>query len=159
GPGWSGGGIAGLIIAGTFVENVEKLIVCAAGPYSMPSEISAFHNLRDVNQWSPSMRKILEDLYGADGLTELWNGWVDLLNKFHEEKGGDFCQREIHMIEAPTLILRGNQDSMVATEPMAYLRDHMKNSRYYAFSKGKHNFHLRYVDEFNQLVAKFFLHT
>ncbi|XP_005184280.1 valacyclovir hydrolase [Musca domestica] len=155
--GWSGGGITGLIAAGTYINNVEKLIVCAAGAYLIPTEVKAFHGLRDVSQWSPSMREPMEKLYGPERFVELWNEWVDMLYTFQQENDGDFCRKEVSRITAPTLILRGNKDSMIAPEPMAYLRDHIKSARYYEFPDGKHNFHLRYVDEFNRLVADFLL--
>ncbi|XP_073818983.1 valacyclovir hydrolase-like [Musca autumnalis] len=155
--GWSGGGITGLIAAGNYLNYVEKLVVCAAGAYLVPAEVKAFHNLRDVSQWSPSMRPPMEDIYGPERFVELWNEWVDMLYTFHEKNDGDFCKREVKMIKAPTLILRGRKDPIISPEPMAYLRDNIKNSRYYEFPEGKHNFHLRYVDEFNKLVADFLM--
>ncbi|XP_073818980.1 valacyclovir hydrolase-like [Musca autumnalis] len=157
--GWSGGAVAGIFAAANYLNNIEKLVVCAAGAYLIPSDMEAYQSLRDVTQWSPSMRKPMEDMYGAERFVELWNECIDMLFTFYEQKEGDLCKNEIQKIRATTLILRGGKDKLVSPDAAAYLRDNIKNSRYYEFPGGKHNFHLQYVNEFNKLVADFLLES
>ncbi|XP_013102479.2 valacyclovir hydrolase [Stomoxys calcitrans] len=153
--GWSDGGITGLIAAGRYVDNIEKLIIWGAGAYLIPDEVIALHKMKDVNKWSPRMREPMEKVYGEKRFAELWSEWVDAASAFYGEREGDFCKQEVEMIKAPTLILHGKKDPMIAAEHIPYLREHIKGARYHEFPEGKHNIHLRYAEEFNKLVAQF----
>lgn len=127
--GWSGGGITGLIAAGRYVQNIEKLIVCSAGAYLLPVEVKSFQNMRDVSQWSPRMREPMENLYGTERFIELWNEWVDFLETIYTQRKGDFCKQEVKQIKAATLIIYGNKDPIIAAEPVLYLRDNIQGAR------------------------------
>lgn len=127
--GWSDGGITGLIAAGRYVDNIEKLIIWGAGAYLIPEEVKAFHNIRDVSKWSARMREPMEKVYGVERFAELWAEWVDAASAFYTDRNGDFCKKEVELIKAPTFILHGKKDPMVAGEHIPYLRERIKNVR------------------------------
>ncbi|XP_073820512.1 valacyclovir hydrolase-like [Musca autumnalis] len=155
--GWSDGGITGLIAAGRYVNNIEKLVIWGAGAYVVPEEVKAFQNIRDVSKWSARMREPMEKVYGVERFAELWGEWVDAACAFYTDRNGDFCKEEVEKIKAPTFILHGKKDPMIAAEHIPYLRERLKGVRYHEFPEGKHNIHLRYAEEFNKLVADFLL--
>lgn len=155
--GWSDGGVTGLILAGRYLENVEKLIIWGAGAYVNADEVKAAQNIRDVNKWSARMRAPMEEVYGVERFAELWSEWVDAYVLYYTKHNGDFCKKEVDQIKAPTYILHGKKDPMIAAEHIPYLRDHIKQAQYYEFPEGKHNIHLRYAEEFNKEVANFIL--
>ena len=49
------------------------------------------------------------------------------------------------------------KDVMVAEEHVHHLAENIKNARKYIWEDGKHNLHLKYYKEFNQLVQDFIL--
>ncbi|XP_065354283.1 valacyclovir hydrolase [Calliphora vicina] len=155
--GWSDGGITGLIAAGRYRENIEKLVIWGAGAYLNADEVKALENIRDVNKWSPRMRQPMEEVYGAERFAELWSEWVDAVVLFHTKRDGDFCKKEVTLLNAPTFILHGKKDPMIAAEHIPYLREHIQGAKYYEFADGKHNIHLKYAEEFNKKVADFIL--
>lgn len=128
--GWSDGGITGLIAAGRFKENVEKLVIWGAGAYLNADEVKALQNIRDVNKWSPRMRQPMEEVYGVERFAELWSEWVDAACLFYTKRNGDFCKEEVKMLKAPTFILHGKKDPMIAAEHIPYLREHIPNAKY-----------------------------
>lgn len=127
--GWSDGGITGLIAAGRYTDNVEKLIIWGAGAYLIPEEVKAFQNIRDVSKWSARMREPMEKVYGVERFAELWAEWVDAASAFYTKRNGDFCKQEVEQIKAPTFILHGKKDPMVAGEHIPYLREHIKGAK------------------------------
>lgn len=146
--GWSDGGITGIIVAGRFVECVEKLVIWGAGAYLNAKEEKAmqgkynlifkfgtlllkhlicFTDIRDVNKWSPRMREPMEKVYGVEAFPKLWSAWVDAAVAIYKERQGDFCCTEVTQIRAPTFILHGKKDPMIAAEHIPYLRERIKN--------------------------------
>lgn len=124
--GWSDGGITGLIMAGRFIENVDKLIIWGAGAYLNADEVKAIQNIRDVSKWSARMREPMEKVYGVERFAELWSEWVDAYVLFYTKRDGNFCREEVEQLKAPTFILHGQKDPMVAAEHIPYLREHIK---------------------------------
>lgn len=127
--GWSDGGITGIIAAGKFIENVENLIIWGAGAYLNADEVKALENIRDIKKWSPRMRQPMEEVYGAERFAELWSEWVDAVIKFYSHRKGDFCIKEVKTLKAPTFILHGKKDPMIAAEHIPYLREHIKGAK------------------------------
>ncbi|ALC47239.1 CG5377 [Drosophila busckii] len=154
--GWSDGGITALILAGRHAEAVDKLAIWGAGAYLNEAEVKSLRAIRDVAMWSPRMRKPMEELYGIEGFAKLWSDWVDAACAFYEQRNGDFCCKEVAQIKAPTFILHGSKDPMIAPEHVPWLKQRLPMARYHEFPEGKHNIHLRYAEEFNRLVADFF---
>uniref|UniRef100_A0A1A9WY48 AB hydrolase-1 domain-containing protein n=1 Tax=Glossina brevipalpis TaxID=37001 RepID=A0A1A9WY48_9MUSC len=155
--GWSDGGITGLIVAGRYPENVDKLVIWGANAYVNDEDVNILKGIRDVKKWSARMREPLEKLYGAERFAEMWNEWIDAVLNIHEKCEGDFCMKEVREVRASTFILHGKKDPMLSKEHVPYLRQYLKNAKYHEFPDGKHNIHLRYAKEFNELVAKFLL--
>lgn len=74
------------------------------------------------------MKQPLIELYGKDGLQNMWNEWVDVLIDIYKN-GGNICKDLLPQIQCQTLILHGDKDSMVASEHPQYLVDHIAGSR------------------------------
>lgn len=155
--GWSDGGITGLILAGKYPENVEKLLIFGSNAYLVEEELKIYDGIRDVNKWSAKMREPLEKLYGADYFRENWEKWIDTFKEIYDKKNGDLCKNFLPLIKAETLILHGEKDPMLAKEHVPYLLKHISGSILISWPDGKHNIHLRYADDFNKKVAEFLL--
>lgn len=152
--GWSDGGIAGLILASLFPDCVRSLVVWGANAYVSKEDIECYSAIRDLSKWSTKMREPLEQEYSKDGLHQLWNSWCDTLEEVYQS-GGNICKDLLSGIKCPTLILHGIKDSMVPNFHPTYLSANIQNSVVYNFPDGKHNIHLRYSKEFNQVVENF----
>ncbi|XP_005184281.2 valacyclovir hydrolase [Musca domestica] len=152
--GWSAGGTTGLIAANRYPHMVEKLVVWGCGAYMAPSELKMYDSMRDVSKWSAKMLQPMEQIYGVGTFSKLWNDLVDTLLKL---PNGDVCTNELDAIKAPTLILHGRKDHIKPFEHVEYLREHLKDTRYYEFPNGKHNIHLEFHNKFNKLIADFLL--
>lgn len=153
--GWSDGGITAMIAAAKYPEQIDKLVIWGANAYVIDEEAKIYENMRDISKWSERMKAPLIKMYGEEGLTAMWSQWVDTLLEMYKNKNGDICKDCLSKITCPTLIIHGNKDAMVAREHPDYLLKHIRHSKLHTFEDGKHNLHLRYADEFNNLVTEF----
>ena len=92
-------------------------------------------------------------MYGSR-FPDLWKEWCDAYRDIYN-KGGDICCAELKTISAPTLIVHGAKDAMVAGEHLHHLSTNIHGAETFVFPDGKHNLHFKYKEEFNQLVEKF----
>lgn len=155
--GWSDGGITGMVMSALYPKSVDKLVVWGSNAYVLEKETQIYESIRDVSKWSEKMRQPMEDMYGKEGFAQLWSDWIDALLAIYKERNGNICREHLPNIVCPTLIVHGAKDPMIAAEHVPYLLEHIKNTELFVFPDGKHNIHLRYADEFNDLVAKFLL--
>ncbi|KAK9500966.1 hypothetical protein O3M35_002118 [Rhynocoris fuscipes] len=153
--GWSDGGISALVLAARYPENVSKLAVWGANAYVSSNDVSIYQGIRDIDKWSPKMVEPFLAAYGRDMLKNAMNEWCKTLESLQKE-GGNICKDELSQIIAPTLIIHGDKDPLVPLEHPLFLNKEIKNSKLVRFPNGKHNVHLRYYKEFNELVEKFF---
>lgn len=153
--GWSDGGITAMLLAAGFPQHVEKMVIFGANAYVTKEETEICKDLRDVDNWSPKMRTPLEAIYGRDYFKSAWESWVDTYIGIYCERGGDLCKSDLPNIVCPTLIVHGLQDPVVPIEHPYYLHENIQGSELILMEKGKHNLHLRYSDEFNEIVLKF----
>ncbi|XP_017785694.1 PREDICTED: valacyclovir hydrolase [Nicrophorus vespilloides] len=152
--GWSDGGITGIILAAKYPAVVRKLAIWGANAYVLPEELKSYEKLKDISKWSDRMKAPLVAMYGEDGLKQMWSDWCDALIAIGK-RDADICKKMLPKIKCPTYILHGDKDPMVADEHPTYLLENIKGSKLYRFPEGKHNIHLRYAKEFNELVTKF----
>lgn len=124
-------------------------------------------------------------VYGEDYFRKTWSEWIDAMLRLYKKQNGDLCKQVLSKIKCPTLIIHGAKDAMVLPEHPTYLKQNIANSKfvspyrfekikityetcllliefflYYSvhiFEKGGHNLHLRYFEEFNNLVTDFLL--
>uniref|UniRef100_A0A182JGI9 AB hydrolase-1 domain-containing protein n=1 Tax=Anopheles atroparvus TaxID=41427 RepID=A0A182JGI9_ANOAO len=153
--GWSDGGITGLILAANQQKQVDRLVIWGSNSYISDTEAKIYEDIRDVQKWSARMREPMEKVYGVDHFPKLWAAWVDGLIRIYHERKGDICNEKLKHIKAPTLVVHGAKDPMIIPDHVPYLLNNIKNSDLHVFPDGKHNIHLRYADEFNNIVAKF----
>ncbi|KAK9871156.1 hypothetical protein WA026_011437 [Henosepilachna vigintioctopunctata] len=156
--GWSDGGISGLILAAKYPEVVDKLIVWGSNSFVMPTEVEGYEKLRNIKNWSEKARAPLIELYGEKTLQDIQNSWVDAMQEINQ-KGGNICKSILKDIRCPTLILHGDKDPLVDPEHPKYLLENIKGSKIHRFTEGKHNIHLRYAKEFNNIVTNFLLNS
>ena len=152
--GWSDGGIAGLMLAALFPDSVRSLVAWGANAYVSKEDIACYSTIRDLSKWSKKMLEPLEQEYGREGLHQLWNSWLDVLEGVYHS-GGNICKDMLSEIKCPTLILHGMKDPIVPNFHPTYLSMHIQHSSVHNFLDGKHNIHLRYSEEFNQIVESF----
>jgi len=152
--GWSDGGITALIMAGRFPASVRRLVVFGSNAYINDQDIAMIDKVADVSAWSERMKAPMLEMYGAE-FPKLWGDWCQAYRDFYNEKGGDICCSLLPDITAPTLVIHGNKDVMVAQEHVAHLTNNIKGAQSYIFREGKHNLHFKYQLEFNKLVQDF----
>ncbi|KAL7636129.1 UNVERIFIED_CONTAM: hypothetical protein RMT77_013948 [Armadillidium vulgare] len=153
--GWSDGGITALQMAISCPERVEKLVVWGANAFIDEKDVKLYNNIRDVNKWSERMRKPMEDLYGMEYFKSKWEEWIDAMALLSFRNGGYVLKGDLSTISCPTLIIHGKKDPMVGEYHAQYLHKNIRGSQLYIMEDGKHNLHLKYVDEFNKLVSDF----
>lgn len=151
--GWSDGGVAALFLAAQFPDSVRNLVVWGANAYVSDEDIEMFLAVRNVDQWSPSMRATLDTIYGPS-LGRMWAEWVDSMVAVHS-KGGDLCRNLLRRIRCPTLVMHGKKDPLVPSFHPVFLKDNIADSQLVYFAEGKHNLHLRFAEEFNRKVDIF----
>lgn len=152
--GWSDGGIAGLMLAALFPDSVRSLVAWGANAYVSKEDIACYSTIRDLSKWSKKMLEPLEQEYGREGLHQMWNSWLDVLEGVYHS-GGNICKEMLSEIKCPTLVLHGMKDPIVPNFHPTYLSTHIPHSLVHNFPDGKHNIHLRYSEEFNQIVENF----
>ncbi|KAF5300499.1 hypothetical protein FQA39_LY02298 [Lamprigera yunnana] len=152
--GWSDGGVSSLIISAKYPEKINHLIIWGSNARIMQEDIDACEKIRDITIWSDKMKSPLIKLYGENEFQQMWNEWLDTLNIIFKQ-GGNICEHLLPSIQCPTLILHGNKDTMIAKEHPYILLKKIKNAKLHQFAEGKHNIHLRYADEFNEIVTRF----
>ncbi|XP_025074126.1 valacyclovir hydrolase isoform X2 [Pogonomyrmex barbatus] len=133
--GWSDGGITSLLLASTYPDSIRKMIVLGANAYIHPDEIKIYENY----------------------FQKTWSNWIDSVLRLYKTQNGDLCKQILSKIKCPTLIIHGAKDAMVLPEHPTYLKENIANSKVHIFEKGAHNLHLRYPEEFNNLVTNFLL--
>ncbi|XP_075682801.1 serine hydrolase BPHL isoform X2 [Rhinoderma darwinii] len=180
--GWSDGGITALIAAGSYPSLINKLVVWGANAYVTEEDLDLYNAVKDVTNWSPKMRKPLEDLYGKEYFANTFSAWVEAMTHFSRksdgteiptydvtlgttagvlycsrtaQKSGNICRHLLPHIRCPTLIIHGMKDPMVPSFHAWFLHQQVKNSRLKLMRDGKHNLHLRFTEEFNRLVEDF----
>ena len=144
-----------MFLASLHPESVRKLVVWGANAFVTKDDTDLYEKTRDISSWSARMRDPLVAVYGQDGLQELWSKWINAITEFRVEHDGDICKKEVSRITCPTLIVHGAKDPLVPSFHPEFLRDHVTGSRLEVFEEGKHNLHLRYHSEFNEIVDKF----
>ena len=155
--GWSDGGVSATILAALYPESVQKLIIWGSNAYATKYDIELFEKTRDVRDWSQRMRETMEKVYG-DSFQSLWSRWVDAMkDTYKKRKDGDLCMEEAKRVQCPTLIVHGAKDVMCQQIHAEYLKENIRGSEMVILEEGKHNFHLRYAQEFNQLIERFLL--
>ncbi|KAM3929459.1 valacyclovir hydrolase isoform 2-T2 [Leptodactylus fuscus] len=153
--GWSDGGITALIAAGSYPSLINKLVVWGANAYVTQEDLALYNAVKDVSNWSPKMRKPMEDIYGKEYFANTFSAWVDALTNMTSKSDGNICRHLLPLISCPTLIIHGMKDPMVPMFHPQFLHKEIKNSRLHLMPEGKHNLHLKYAEEFNRLVEDF----
>ena len=119
----------------------------------MKQILAAISKFYEWNQEEQSL--CVAALYGKEGLQDMWSGWIDGVKKFLTERNGDICKSSLPHIKCPTLIIHGKKDPMVPDFHPEFLHKNIQGSKLHVMPEGRHNLHLRYADEFNELVTKF----
>ncbi|ESO83077.1 hypothetical protein LOTGIDRAFT_133979, partial [Lottia gigantea] len=157
--GWSDGGITGLILAGQYPDLVKHLVVWGSNAYVAPGDVPLFEGMSDIDTWSERMRQPFLEVYGEKYFRAQWQNWVKAYCRYYHEKGGDICKEDIKKIKCPTLIVHGEKDPLVSPEHPSYLHSNIPHAKLHLMPEGKHNLHMRFAAEFNQIVEKFLEET
>ncbi|XP_071552999.1 valacyclovir hydrolase [Panulirus ornatus] len=153
--GWSDGGISAMMIAAANARHVDKMVIWGANAYVTEQDVKIYEGLRDLDKWSEKMRAPLEATYGKEYFKTAWEGWVDGYADMYYKNDGDICKGDLAKIVCPTLIIHGAKDPLISMEHCYYLKENIKGSQLIIMENGKHNLHLRYQDEFNNMVSDF----
>ncbi|XP_044280508.1 valacyclovir hydrolase isoform X3 [Varanus komodoensis] len=155
--GWSDGGITALIAAAKYPNLIHKLVVWGANSSVTEEDVKLYNAIRDVSKWSERARTPMEEMYGHEYFSKICAGWVDGISQFRHKPDGSICQSLLPLIKCPTLIIHGEKDPLVPRFHPEYLHKHIVGSQLHFVPEGKHNLHLRFAEEFNEMVEKFLL--
>ena len=157
--GWSDGAISAVMHAASYPDAVECLVIFGGNAYLTPLDREAFEATRDVEAtWSKRMKETLYPVYGADGLQKMWGAAVDAWTAILEQDGGDICMAQAKSITCPTMILHGAKDPICLSEHPEWFKANIPgdgNTSLHVLPEGKHNLHIRFADEVNELVRDF----
>lgn len=155
--GWSDGAISAVHLAASRPEHVENLLIFGGNGYFSQADIDAFEATRDVEtNWSKRMKETHRPTYGDD-LQPMWDRAVDAWAAIYKERGGDVCRAEAKTIRCRTLVAHGAKDPMCLEEHPHWFAENIPGCTQppRIFPEGKHNLHLRFADEFNEMVRHF----
>jgi valacyclovir hydrolase len=151
--GWSDGANIAALIAVALPERVRCLVLWAGNSFISEEERRAFEAIRSLSAWSERSLSALLPIYGDD-LGAIWSSYVDALSGLHAA-GGELYRAKLPEIAAPTLILHGEKDPLVPRFHAEILSREIGDAQLHCFPEGKHNIHIRYAAEFNQVVSEF----
>ena len=153
--GWSDGGASAIVLAGRYPNVVRKLVVWGANAFLTELDLELFERTRDVAHWSTRMREPFEAAYGTE-FPKMWSNWIDAIKEiYRSSKDRSVCMEELSKVTCPTLVVHGMKDSLCPMLHPEYIAKIIKGSKLQFFPEGKHNVHLRFAKEFNELVDAF----
>ena len=151
--GWSDGGNIAVIMAAKHPERVAKLVVFGGQSYLTAGEIAALNKIRMISAWSPRAAQAMRAIYGEE-LDDLWDRYVAGQEALFDA-GGDLYRPLLARVRCPTFVLHGAKDPLTPGLHAEAIHRGIACSRLHIFPEGKHNIHIRYANEFNQLVHAF----
>lgn len=153
--GWSDGANAAVLLAAAHPDLMRKLIIFGGNSYITEEDIEAYEATRDIeSSWSQRMKDTHVPVYG-DELQPMWSSFCDGMQAIFEA-GGDICQEQAKSLKCPTLVLGGEKDPIVPTFHPQWFHKNIPKAQLYMFPEGKHNIHIRFADDFNQIALDFF---
>eukprot|EP01029_Cantina_marsupialis_P021273 TRINITY_DN5072_c0_g1_i1.p1 TRINITY_DN5072_c0_g1~~TRINITY_DN5072_c0_g1_i1.p1 ORF type:complete len:299 (+),score=77.01 TRINITY_DN5072_c0_g1_i1:51-947(+) len=155
--GWSDGANSASILAGSEPSRIRGLAIWGGNSYVDEDDLELYEKVEDVSQWSESMRSKMVDMYGLEETQRMWSEWIEAMKQISEEEDGDICLEELHNIDCPTLVIHGKKDPMVPQVHAHTFTAMIAKSFLYFFEEAKHNPHIRYAADFNQLITNFVL--
>jgi len=155
--GWSDGANAAVHLTAAYPERVRRLVIFGGNSWVSQEDVAAYEATRDVKAtWSNRMRAALEDVYGEQGLQDMWSKAVDAWTAIHAA-GGNICGDEAKTIKCPTLVLGGEKDPIVPAFHPRWFEENIPGAKLHMFPEGKHNIHQKYSEDFNEVVSAFLL--
>lgn len=151
--GWSDGANVAAIMAAENPSRVARLVVFGGQSFLTAEEIAAFNAIRKISAWSPRAAEAMRAIYG-DALDGLWDHYIDGQVALFEA-GGNLYREQLSRIRCPTFVLHGALDPLVPAFHAEAIHRGIAGSRLHIFPSGKHNIHIRYAGEFNDLVHAF----
>ncbi|XP_065181077.1 valacyclovir hydrolase-like [Sycon ciliatum] len=153
--GWSDGANIGAIMAAQRPDLVKRLVMWGGNAYITQEDVDLYNAAADTSTWSPRMAEPFVKVYGADGLQKMWTDWLKAMQELLDA-GGDICREDAKKVTCPTLLLHGDKDGFVPGFHAEFYRKTIPAPlQYKNFPDGKHNIHLRYAQEFNEIVRRF----
>lgn len=152
--GWSDGANSAVILADKHPDVVKKLVILGGNAWVEQADIDSYEATRDVKKnWSKRMLDLHVPVYGDD-LQPMWDGFCDAM-KAIMARGGHINMEEAKRIRCPTFVLAGAKDPIVPLFHAKWYHENIPGAKLHVFPEGKHNIHIKYGDEFNELVMNF----
>lgn len=155
-PGFSDGGIVGLLLAALYPERVEKLAVMGAQPSITAKNVAGIrHWLLEKplpDEWQAELAKLHGEPYWRSLPSMYVEGQVALV----EAGGVIITSEELAAIRCPALIMHGRRDKIVPADYARILHEQVPGSRLLLFDAG-HAAHLRCEQQYTTAVMDFLL--
>lgn len=153
--GWSDGAITSLLLTLSQPLRVQKMAIWGGNSYVSQEDVDSYEKTRDVADWSPKAAEPMKIMYAA-GFQSIWSRWCDAQQHIFKT-GGDLCKSRLGMIKCPTFLIHGAKDPLVPLFHAEFLKQGIAGARLHLFPEGRHNIHLFYAKEFNEMLVEFLL--
>ena len=153
--GWSDGAITSLLLTLAYPQQVTRMAIWGGNAYVAQDDIDAYEKTRRVADWSSRTAAPMQAMYG-DGFQALWARWCDA-QQMLLKAGGDLCRERLSQIRCPTFLMHGGKDPLVPLFHAHCLQQGIAEARLHVFPEGRHNIHLFYAAEFNEMLVEFLL--
>ncbi|KAF0690339.1 Aste57867_18270 [Aphanomyces stellatus] len=112
--GWSDGANSSVMLAADFPQHMERLILMGGNAFITDEDLSLYAAIDDVSKWNPKRRDDLAAVHGGiDALQAKWTEWNATMAQIYNDKQGDICTAFLPDVKCKTLVLHGENDSVV----------------------------------------------
>lgn len=113
--GWSDGAIAALIVAVRYPELVRSLVIVGGQSRMVPQERENWPRIVDTSAWSARAVERFKEAQGPENYPGIFQRMLDGYNAVLDA-GGEIIHGELSRIDAPMLIIHGEDDDVVPNE-------------------------------------------
>lgn len=157
--GWCDGGHLSILFSLMYPDMVEKLIVWGTKPSLTKDNVRVFERMRRLTNWSPVARSETLKAYDNDVsyVTDVFNRYVDTVNIYYRDYGGNIYREMLPYVTAPTLVFHSADDVLMSSQQARDLTNQIWGSSLHMFRNGGHSCHIKHWQEFNKISRGFLL--
>ncbi len=152
--GFSDGAVVAIIVAADYSPLVRSLILLGGQAVLDERTLEESRRLVPVENLPERLQEALARYHGDPYWKKLVADYVETMERMCRE-GGDVAQDRVAMIDCPTLIIQGEEDSWVGVEHAHMLHRLIQRSRLVIHPGVGHEVHREQPEVFNRQVLEF----
>ncbi|KAF0775436.1 hypothetical protein AaE_000865 [Aphanomyces astaci] len=156
--GFSDGANSGVILAAEYPQHMERLVLMGGNAFLTDEDLALYAACADVATWSDERREEMIAVHGGVGPFQAkWTEWIATMARLLDDKNGDLCTAFLPDVKCKTLVLHGEQDSLVPAFQGEYLSERILHSKLIMLPDADHAFHMedQWSAHTNQLIRTF----